>query len=151
MTEEKLSENQKIELMNQFLSIKREKELYKFVVQLKPDVVMDLIYLLPKKKVKYACFMVFALCDYYGKIDKEDAILYFVTLLADRAKRDKKFIKQINATLAFLAQDPDKTRKFDTTEFSDEELEEKARLDEKIKRVEEERLKKPPESEGEIE
>jgi hypothetical protein len=121
MSEEKLSENQKIELVNQLLLIKREKELYKFAIELKPDVAVDLIYLLPKKKVKYACFIVFALCDYYGKINKEEPLLYLVTLLADRAKRDKKFTKAINATLAFVAQDQNKTRKLDTSDFNQEE------------------------------
>jgi hypothetical protein len=105
MTEEKLSENEKILLVNEILKIKREKDLYKFVIKLKPDVVVDLIYLMPKKKHKYVCFLVFALCDYYGKMNQEEPLLYFVSLLADRGKRETKFRKEINGTLNFMLQD----------------------------------------------
>lgn len=128
MSAEKLSENQKLELVNELLSIKKERDLYKFAVQLKPDVAVDVIYLLPKKKVKYACFVVYALCDYYAKINKEEPLLYLVTLLADRAKRDKKFNKAINATLAFAAQEH---RKLDTSDFNTEEPPESPKPDTK--------------------
>jgi len=117
MTEEKLSENEKIRLVNEILAIKREKDLYKFIITLKPDVVVDLIYLLPKKKHKYVCFLVFAICDYYGKMEQEEPLLYFVSLLADRGKREVKFRNEINRTLNFMMQDEGRPKVKDTEEI----------------------------------
>jgi hypothetical protein len=117
MTEEKLSENEKLLLVNEILKIKREKDLYKFVIKLKPEVVVDLIYLMPKKKHKYVCFLVFALCDFYGKMNQEEPLLYFVSLLADRGKRDVKFRKEINGTLNFMLQDEGRPKVKDTEEI----------------------------------
>jgi hypothetical protein len=114
MTEQKLSENEKLLLVNEILKIKSEKDLYKFIIKLKPEVVVDLIYLMPKKKHKYVCFLVFALCDYYGKMNQEEPLLYFVSLLADRGKRDTKFRNEINGTLNFMIQDEGRPKIKDT-------------------------------------
>jgi hypothetical protein len=106
-------------------SIKNEKELYKTIVKMDPRELVEIIYALPKDKVKHACFIVFAFCDFHAKTNKEKSVLFFASLLERKLKSEKKFRRQIISTLNFLLNSDGKPPEKKKDNLDDEDDEEK--------------------------
>jgi hypothetical protein len=104
--------------INDLLKIKKTQDLYQFTVKQTPEEIVDLIFELSSKRKKHVAFMVFAMCDYCAKTNREKSLLKFIKLLDVRGKKDKKFNDIINKTLThiFNSLEEPKKKKVEPTE-----------------------------------
>jgi hypothetical protein len=96
--------------------LKTNKEIYEFASQQKPKDLVNLIYSLPSEKVQLACKLAFSFCDRCARSEQEKPLLEFITLMGYKMKIEKKFRKEINGVLNFMAMSDDEKQKMVSNE-----------------------------------